>query len=183
VTAPALVPSLETARLRLRQVAENDAPALHAAFGDADSMRFWDAPPSPHVSETAYRLRQSRTIDPALHAAFTAVRRDTGIPVGMVNYHGRHHAHGRLAVGWIIVPAMRRQGYAREAAAGLLRHCFGDLATNRVEARIAPENVASQTMAERLGFQREGLMREWALVGSAPRDMVLYALLRSGWSG
>ncbi|MFL5251512.1 MAG: GNAT family N-acetyltransferase [Rhodopila sp.] len=181
--ALASVPELRTVRLLLRPVAEDEAPALPAAFGDPHSMRFWDAPPSPDIAETTRRINQSVVADPEFHTADTVVARDTGIPIGMVNYHARHPTHGRLALGWIIMPAMRRRGYASEATCILLRHCFTTLAANRIEARIEPDNLASQRMAEGLGFQREALMREWALAGGSPRDMALYALLRSGWSG
>ncbi|MBS0641499.1 MAG: GNAT family N-acetyltransferase, partial [Proteobacteria bacterium] len=106
-----------------------------------------------------------------------------GDVVGMVNYHVRQSAHGRLAIGWIVVPSWRRNGIPLEAAGVLIRRCFTVLASNRIESRIAPDNQASLQLAERVGFHREGLMREWAMVDGTPRDMLLFALLRSGWSG
>jgi RimJ/RimL family protein N-acetyltransferase len=46
------IPELETPRLRLRAWVEADAEALHAAFGDPETMRFWD-PPAGQVSSTS----------------------------------------------------------------------------------------------------------------------------------
>jgi RimJ/RimL family protein N-acetyltransferase len=70
----------------------------------------------------------------------------------------------------------------REAMAALLRHCFDDLDTHRVEAEIEPENAASIRLAERLGFQREGLLRDRMFVAGEPRSVFMYALLQPAWS-
>lgn len=169
---------LPTPRLILRPLAETDAEALHEAFGDAATMRFWDSPPSRGIAETTARLRQSVEADAQWHAAFAVTLCETGRTVGMVNYHGRQPQHRRLAVGWITAPRWRRQGITREAVTALLGHCFGTLDSHRIEARIEPDNIPSARLAEGLGFRREGLMRDWMCVGGEPRSVYLYALLR-----
>jgi len=169
---------LETPNLRLRPWVETDAAALHACFGDAETMQFWDALPSRDVAETAARIRGSREVNPQWHAAFAVARRVDDQVVGMVNYHARVPANRRLAVGWIVAPLWRRQGIMREAVSALLDHCFTSLDTHRIEARIEPGNHASIGLAEALGFVQEGLMRDWLFVGGEPRSMLLYALLR-----
>lgn len=179
MTEPPAVPELRTPRLLLRRLAESDAPGLHAAYGDPVAMRFWDAPPSRDIDETAARIRQSLQIGPQWHAAFAAVLRDGGQFVGMVNYHQRVPAHRRLAVGWILAPAWWRQGLAQEAMHALLEHCFTALGAHRIEAQIEPANEASLRLAERLGFRREGLMRDCLFVDGNPRTAFLYALLRT----
>lgn len=93
---------LDTPRLRLRAWVEADAEALHAAFGDPETMRFWDSPPRRDVAATAAMIRESRPADPRFHAAFAITVRDGGQPVGMVNYHDR-----RPAFRWLdIAPVM-----------------------------------------------------------------------------
>ena len=175
------VPELETPRLRLRAWLESDAGALHAAFGDAETMRFWNSPPRRDVAGTVEMIRDSRTADPRFHAAFAVTLRDSGEAVGMVNYHDRRQANRRLAVGWILIRSWQRQGIMREAVPALLNHCFDRLGTHRIEARIEAENAASVRLAEWLGFEREGLMRDWMFVGDEPRSPHMHALLRPRW--
>jgi RimJ/RimL family protein N-acetyltransferase len=175
------IPELNTPRLRLRAWVESDADALHAAFGDRETMRFWDFPPRRNVAETASLIRDSRSADPRFHAAFAITMRDTGQTVGMVNYHDHRPSHRRLAVGWILIPPWRRQGIMREAVPALLNHCFDALGAHRIEARIEAENVPSLRLAEWLGFQREGFMRDWAFVAGEPRSLHMHALLRPDW--
>ena len=43
------------------------------------------------------------------------------------------------------------------------------------------ENVASQRVAEKAGYTREGILRAWLEVDGDPRDHVLYSLLASEW--
>ena len=179
---PPAIPELQTPRLLLRRLVETDATGLHAAYGDPAAMQFWDALPARDVGETAARIRQSLEISPRWHAAaFAALLREGGQLVGMVNYHQRVPAHRRLGVGWILARPWWQQGLAREATGALLDHCFTGLGAHRVEAQIEPDNRASLRLAERLGFRREGLMRDWAFVDGKPRDVLLYALLRPDW--
>jgi ribosomal-protein-alanine N-acetyltransferase len=175
------VPALETPRLRLRPWVEADAAAIHTAFGDPETMRFWDSLPATNLAETAARIRGSKEVSPQWHAAFAVTLRADDRVVGMVNYHARVPLNRRLAVGWIVATPWRRQGFTREAVSALLDHCFDTLHTHRIEARIEPGNLASAALARQLGFTFEGLMRDWLFVDGQPRDMQLYALLRPDW--
>ncbi|MDR3535581.1 MAG: GNAT family N-acetyltransferase [Acetobacteraceae bacterium] len=181
MTEPPEVPILDTARLRLRPITEDDAPGLHEAYGNAEAMRFWDGLPSRDLAETVLRIRRSLEVSPHWHATFAVEQRASGRFVGAVNYHERRPLYHRLVLGWLIVPNYWRQDLTLEAVSALLRHCFQALDTHRIEAEIDPANVASRGLAERLGFQREGLMRDRLWVESKPSSCLMYALLRPEW--
>lgn len=63
------LPQLETERLVLRALRESDAEGLHAAYGDAEAMRFWDFPAARNIAETSLRISQSLAVDDRWHAA------------------------------------------------------------------------------------------------------------------
>ncbi|MBS7545356.1 GNAT family N-acetyltransferase [Ancylobacter oerskovii] len=182
--APA-VPELETARLSLRALGPADAEGLHQAYGDAEAMRFWDLPASADVAETERRIRFSLQIGTAWHAAWAVRTRTDGRAdgrfVGMVNYHDRQPWNRRLAVGWILVPALRGQGLMTEAMGALLAHGFGALDAHRIEAEIEPQNLPSERLARRLGFRREGLLRDRLQVAGRARSVAMWSLLRPEW--
>jgi RimJ/RimL family protein N-acetyltransferase len=69
----------------------------------------------------------------------------------------------------------------QEAVRAVLAHCFATLNTHRIEAEIEPENVRSVRLAQGLGFQREGLLRDRLFVADRPRTIQMYSLLRSEW--
>ncbi len=174
------VPELITDRLRLRRLGPKDAPGLHLAYGDAEAMRYWDAPPCRDVAETEARIRQSCRANTIWHAAWALLMQDDQF-IGMVNYHARQPWNRRLAVGWILVPQFQQRGYMREAMRALLSHCFNTLETHRIEAEIEPDNHRSMRLAERLGFRREGLLRDRLCVGGEPRSIWMYGLLCPEW--
>ena len=49
----------------------------------------------------------------------------------------------------------------------------------RMELHVEPWNEGSWRAAERIGYQREGLLRSWRFIGDERRDLYLYSLLRS----
>ncbi len=181
----ASVPLLKSDRLLLRPWIEKDAPELLAAFGDPETMRFWNTPPLRTAGELADQITRSRSASPDQHAAWAVLLKEEGRVVGMVNYHHRDLRNRRLEVGFIACPAYQRQGYMREAVRALIQHCFVTLDVHRIEAMIAPQNTRSVALVERLGFKLEGgpLRDRLALAGDSWMSVLVYALLRPEWQG
>jgi RimJ/RimL family protein N-acetyltransferase len=69
----------------------------------------------------------------------------------------------------------------REAIAALLDLAFGRLGLNRIEADVDPRNERSLAVLERLGFRREGLLRERHIVAGEIQDSVMLGLLARQW--
>lgn len=176
------VPELGAGRVRLRRLTVADAPGLHEAYADADSMRFLNAPPSRDIAETEARIRRSTSAEPTWYAAWAVLATQDDASIGMVNYHARQPWNRRLSVGWILSPRFEGHGYMAEAMRALLRHCFDALQTHRVEAEIEPDNVRSTHLAERLGFRREGLLRDRLYGAGEPWSIWMYALLQPEWN-
>jgi ribosomal-protein-alanine N-acetyltransferase len=144
-------------------------------------MRTWDAPPSHDLGETEARVSRSLSANLEWHAAWAILGRAHSQFISMVNYHARQAWNRRLAVGWILVPDCERQSYMREAMRAFLSHRFDSLQTHRVEAEIEPANGCSARLAEGIGFQREGLLRDRLSVAGEPRSCWMYSLLRPEW--
>jgi Acetyltransferase (GNAT) domain/Tetratricopeptide repeat len=72
-------------------------------------------------------------------------------------------------------------GYATEAARVLLQWAFGTLDLNRVQAETDTRNVASARVLEKLGFVREGTLREDCVVNGEVSDSWVYGLIRREW--
>ena len=72
-------------------------------------------------------------------------------------------------------------GYATEAAGALLQWAFDTLDLNRVQAETDTRNGASARVLEKLGFVREGTLREDCVVNGDVSDSWVYGLLRREW--
>lgn len=95
--------------------------------------------------------------------------------VGYVGALWIAEAAGRASIGyWTAAPA-RRHGYTLDAVRTAADWLLTEGHVARLEAFIEPWNIASVVVAERAGFQREGLMRSFAPLGDGRRDAYLYA--------
>src|SRR5690606_38652938 len=90
-------------------------------------------------------------------------------------------AHRRAEVGFMLAPAHWGKGYAAEAVRAVLRFAFEAMDLHRVEADVDPDNGASLRLLERLGFRREGYLRERWWPYGAPADSVVLGLLRDAF--
>ena len=80
-------------------------------------------------------------------------------------------------LGYWIDRSVAGRGMASLAVALVCDHAFGPVGLHRVQADIRPENGPSQRLVERLGFQREGLLRRYLDIDGDWRDHIAYGLL------
>ena len=86
-------------------------------------------------------------------------------------------------LGYWIDRDVAGRGMASLAVALVCDHAFGEVGLHRVQADIRPENVPSQRLVERLGFQKEGLLRRYLDIDGDWRDHLAYALLADDLPG
>ena len=81
-------------------------------------------------------------------------------------------------VGYKMDKAFTGKGYCTEALRAGIDIIYSNLEIHRMEAFVLPENIASITILEKLGFKREGLLRDKIIIKGQGRDHYLYGLLR-----
>jgi ribosomal-protein-alanine N-acetyltransferase len=101
-----------------------------------------------------------------------------GEPAGWITLVVANWEHGLAELGYALSTPFQRRGVMATALGQLLSEVFVNAALERVEARCAIDNVASQRVLEKLGFQREGLLRGYFVLAGERVDNYLYALLR-----
>lgn len=174
--------ALDTPRLHLRPLVPGDAGALFALYGDPDFMRFWSSSPWTSLEQARALIeRDQRELAAGEHLRLAIVPRAGGALLGTCSLFGWHAPSRRAEIGYGIAPAHWRRGYMHEAVCALIGFAFGELGLNRLEADIDPRNVASARALEKLGFVREGLLRERWIVAGEVSDSALYGLLARDW--
>jgi RimJ/RimL family protein N-acetyltransferase len=170
---------LSTPRLLLRRLRPHDAAALFAVFSDAQTMRYWSSPPHATPVTTA------EVIDRA-HGNFVAgdgiewaiTRHGDDAAIGKIGHWRWQRAHSRSEVGFILRRDLWRQGLATEALAAVVDWGFQRLELHSIEAQLDVDNLGSQRTLERVGFVREGCLRQSYFDGREYRDTLVYGLLR-----
>lgn len=76
--------------------------------------------------------------------------------VGEAGFHGPPDETGRAEIGYMVVSAHRRRGYAEEAARALMSWASAEHGITRFRASISPGNVASLSLIRKLGFTQVG---------------------------
>ncbi|MGH8225949.1 MAG: GNAT family N-acetyltransferase [Gammaproteobacteria bacterium] len=173
---------ISTERLLLRPLDESDAPAVFALNTDPKVMRYMSKPPWTSMDE-AYALIAKHTAamaaDEYLHLGIE--RKSDGRLIGMCTLFRFSEQCRRAEIGYGLISPAWGCGYMHEALTALLNYGFSELFLNRVEADIDPRNEASAKSLLRLGFRKEGHLRERWIVGGEVSDSDLYGLLLSDW--
>ena len=174
--------TLQTPRLALRPLAPPDADAVFAMRSDPVVQRYGSHPAwtDPQLA-VDYIERNMAAMAAGTHAQFAVVRREDAAVVGTVTLYALDAPCRRADVGYVLRVPEWGKGYANEALVRLLDWGFEHLQLNRVEADVDPRNAPSARALERLGFQREGHLRERWIVGGEICDSWIYGLLASEW--
>ncbi len=175
-------PTLRTARLRLRPFVESDAGDLYAVQSNAVVLRYWDSSPWTEPERADRFIVACREMaEEGKGARLVVERADDGAFLGWCTL-GRWNPDFRsAALGYCFAEAAWGHGYATEASRALLTWAFETLDLNRVQAELDTRNGASARVLEKLGFQREGTLREDCTVDGVVSDSWVYGLLRREW--
>jgi len=176
-------PTLHTRRLRLRPFTNADADALFGLHSNAHVLRYWDSPPWSEPARAERFLATSRQLAEEGSGARLAIDRATvGEFLGWCGLSRWNPDFRSASLTYCLDDAAWGQGYATEAVQALLRWAFETLDLNRVQAEVDTRNAASGRVLEKLGFLREGTLREDCVVNGDVSDSWVYGLLRREWS-
>jgi len=190
------LPTIPGPRAALRRITERDLGALVEIFGDPEVSRFIGI---PRLRDEAGARALLRDIDQ--HAARGTLLQ-WGVVLACGEADGERGANattpaGRLVgtctlahldptnrraeIGFVLGRAHWGRGLMKDAVRLLLDHAFGTLGLHRIEADVDPRNVRSLRLLERLGFRREGHLRQRHRIAGEWQDSVLLGLLAPEW--
>jgi len=172
-------PELSSPRLRLREVRGDDAPALFSIHSDPQVMRYWSFPawttPIQAEQKVADIQRQRRELDIFIWAIADAA---SDRLIGTSAVFALDFGQGRAEIGYSLHRHWQGRGLAGEALRLILAYLFEQRQLRRIEADVDPRNEPSWRLLEKLGFRREGLLRERWHVNGEICDTAFYGLLQ-----
>jgi RimJ/RimL family protein N-acetyltransferase len=159
-----------------------------AYASDPAVARFMTWTPHRSVSETREFLRRcERVWIEGSTFPWTLWLGESGELAGLIEI--RVHSSS-VDLGYALVRRLWRQGLMSEAVGAVVRWALAQPEIYRVWATCDIDNIASAQLLERVGMEREGVLRRWLVhpnLSEEPRDCVCYSIVRTAdtrtWSG
>jgi aminoglycoside 6'-N-acetyltransferase len=175
--------TLETVRLRLRRLRDDDLDALVGYRSDPAVLRY--TPRSAFDADDARRLiadmRDREPGEVGTWFQIAVAERGTDRLIGDVGLRTDATQPRTFEVGYTLAPAHHGRGYATEAVRAVLGLAFGELGAHRVLGNCDARNSASARVMERAGMRREAHhVEDWWSKGEWTSSFV-YAVLAREW--
>lgn len=170
---------VRTERLTIRRVQPADLGDLLVVNGDDAVTRFLPYATWQSAADAQSWYDRMAALQAAGGTAqYVIEHRELARVIGSCLLFRHEPTSGRAEIGYVLGRAHWGQGLMLEAMRGFVGHAFGPLGLRRLEADVNPLNEASVRLLERLGFVREGLLRQrWVTKGEVG-DSLLFGLLR-----
>jgi ribosomal-protein-alanine N-acetyltransferase len=176
------LPTIDTRRLFLRSISGADVDSFFEIYSNPEVMRYWSTPPLPNRDAAAEQVVEIQKMFERREMLKwgIALRTDNRL-IGSVTLFHPDFTHHRVELGYALGRDYWGQGYMKETLSAVLPFAFGVLDMHRIEADVDPRNDASIKALERMGFQREGYLRERWQVNGEIQDAYFYGLLKPDW--
>lgn len=177
-------PTLETSRLRLREIVAEDYEAIFAIRGDYEVTKY-------NTGDAYTDIEQAQALIDSMTALFSegqelrwgiTLKPDDTV-IGMCGFNYWHRIDKRTSIGFDLNRNFWKRGIMREAVFAMLNFGFEKMELNRIEASATSENIASVKLLQSLNFQQEGIQREQYFEAEQFYDLSLFGLLRQEWQG
>jgi len=174
------MPVLSGPHLRCRAFRDEDVAVVREVADDPLIPLITTVPTdSEGGAALAYVRRQQARVTEGVGYSFAIADATDDRALGQIGLWLRGLEHGRANIGYWVAPSARRRGVATEALGVLSAWGLSLPGVARVELYVEPWNVGSWKAAEAAGYQREGLLRSWQLVGGQRRDMFMYSRINA----
>ena len=178
------LPTLETARLRLRPFTPDDAAEVERMAGERRVSEMTLNIPYPYPSGLAadWIVTHAPAAAEGSLYSFAIEHKENGALLGAIGIVPSARFR-RAEIGYWLGVEHWNHGYMTEAARRVVAFGFEQLGLVRIQATCYPRNPASAKVMQKIGMAYEGLLRGYIYKDGAQEDIAMYAMLRSDWDG
>lgn len=171
-------PAIETERLILSQLKEEDLPFVTEYLQDKIFSDVTSNIPYPYTGEHAkFWMKMSRESFENNTGYTFAVRNKEGQILGAIGLHDRDDDKAELGY-WMGKPFWNK-GYITEAATALIDFGFNELQINKIYATYFLDNPASGRIMEKTGMEKEALLKQHLKKDGKYIDVMMYSILKN----
>ena len=172
-------PILQSNRLVLRQITEQDVNEVFAMRSNAETMKYIPRPLARTLDDALELIRMiSDKINSNTAINWAISTHNCSELIGIIGHFEINKANYRSEIGYILHPKFHNQGIISEALDLILKYGFKVLQLHSVESIIDPNNLASEKVLQKNGFVKEAHLIENGFFDGKFIDAVIYSLLK-----
>jgi ribosomal-protein-alanine N-acetyltransferase len=171
-------PNLETARLFLRRISDQDVHEIFALRSDKEVMKYIPRPLAKsiedalaHIALIDEKIEKNEGINWAI-----TLKEDPKL-IGIIGHYRIKPEHFRAEIGYMLHPEYHGQGIISEAIEEVVNYGFKVMKLHSIEAIIDPENFGSAKALQKNGFIKEAHLKENEYYEGRFLDTVIYSIL------
>ncbi len=171
-------PNLETKRLYLRRIANEDVNEIFALRSDKETMKYVPRPLAKtledamvHISIIDSKIETNEGINWAI-----TIKEEPKL-IGIIGHYRIKPEHYRAEIGYMLLPEYHGKGIITEAIKEVVKYGFQVMKLHSIEAIIDPENLASEKVLQKSGFVKEAHLKENEYFDGRFLDTVIYSIL------
>lgn len=176
---PLKINTIDTPRLILREITPKIYDILFQSYDDHDIKETLGLGSDDELQVERDRYLKGMTTHNRSFVLFLLIEKATGKLVGRCGYHTWYLQHNRAEMGYAMTDDTHKgKGLMTEAMAAIIPYGFNTMNLHRIEAFISPWNTPSLKLVQRIGFVKEGSLRQHYFKNGTFEDSDVYGLIK-----
>jgi RimJ/RimL family protein N-acetyltransferase len=171
--------TIETQRLVLRELNKDDFASIHSYASDYEVSQYLPWGPNSEADTQSFlnKIIEYQYDSPRYDYEISVVTKEDNKLIGICGIHISNPGNREGWIGYCYNKEYWGNGYASEAAKGIIEFGFTSLDLHRIFATCDPNNIGSAKVLEKIGMKREGHLRENKWQKGKWRDSFVYSIL------
>ncbi|KPN96047.1 GNAT family N-acetyltransferase [Lysinibacillus sp. ZYM-1] len=173
-------PKLETERFILRKGVVDDSKDLFELYSNENVVKYLPLKLFDSVEDAIDEINwYEKIFKEQIGLRWVIEETMTQKVIGTCGYLNYEKEHNRIEIGYDLKPEYWGKGIMQEALSKIIHFAFTSMEINKIEAKIEPENKSSIKLLEKLGFYKEGVLRQHEFEKGKYVDLAIFSILKS----
>lgn len=172
-------PVIETDRLLLRDLKTSDNKSIFDIFSSEIIMKYYGMNPIKSTDEAEKLINNlNKSYNENKVIRWGIVLKEENILIGTCGFHSWNKSNSRVEIGYELSRNYWNKGYATEVISSIIDYGFNELNLHRIQALVNPENKTSHHLLLKLGFEKEGTLKDYGYLNEKYYDLIMYSLIK-----
>ena len=172
-------PQIKTTRLVLRQHLDADTKAYFEIMSNPNILRYYGKSPLSSQYAAKKEIESIRSnFNSGVSIKWALILEEDSTYIGNIGASGLKLPHNRATLSIIIHSNFWGQGLAKEALNASIKYLFDEMKLHRLEVYVDPKNIRAVEVFKKIGFQKEGILRDYEFEQGNYIDIAIYSFIK-----